>query len=519
MKCKGIRDWSANIRAYYIHTPSAAPTTSLHRFDVLAHKMGRTRAHTKERQYARRGLLRSNPSLRGLPRSVSSHWLKKASRGSYTAVLAPVVPLRLLHHYSTTSSTSMARRLPAPHGTPDSADGDSTHDAQPRNPSRENSAATSSRGGAENTIKRRAHRKSRFGCKNCKTRRIKCDERKPECTNCRHRQVRCDYLPVAAPNPSQSLGGEPAGSPVGSTPQNSGLNIADIELMYHWATSTTYSLSVQNSGAMHWRTDITELGLKNHHTLHLVFAITALHLAYCRPTRRDEYLRQADHHYSAALPDVTAELAHLNQDNCDAVLISVQIICFITWARGPQPGEYLAFGENGRSEWLVMFRGIRTTIESLGYESFVKSHAPSIRAKAKPLPPNPAAPAYKEPLADLRDYIQYGSSPSLLETNRYAFDKLLECYNNRYGGVDGEYHVVFAWLYKMQDDFLEALQQHDSVALVIYAHFAVLMNDLECFWYMKGWTAHVLSGIWSILRDEDRVHARWAISVVGWIPP
>jgi hypothetical protein len=71
----------------------------------------------------------------------------------------------------------------------------------------------------------------------------------------------------------------------------------------------------------------------------------------------------------------------------------------------------------------------------------------------------------------------------------------------------------------MTDGFLEALQRHGAVPLVLYAHFAVLMNDMEAFWYMRGWTAHVLNGIWGILRDEDRVWIRWPMAVVGYIPP
>lgn len=265
---------------------------------------------------------------------------------------------------------------------------------------------------------------------------------------------------------------------------------------------------------------MTEIGLQHHYLLRLIMAITALHLSRSRPQRQEEYLALANHHYAASLPTVTAELARINQDNCDALLLSVQMICFITWARGPQPGEYLAFGENGRSDWLLMFRGIRTTLENFGYDKFTRSRLPNIRAKGKPLPQVAGSLPYEEPLAELRDYIQYASSPpAALESNLLAHQLLLECYANRYGGIDGEYHVVFAWLYRMKEDFLDALQRHEAVPLVLYAHFALLMNDMEGFWYMKGWTIHVLAGIWDILRDEDRVHIRWPMSTVGWIPP
>ncbi|KAF2676287.1 hypothetical protein K458DRAFT_380032 [Lentithecium fluviatile CBS 122367] len=376
------------------------------------------------------------------------------------------------------------------------------------------------RSAEERSIKRRAHRKSRYGCKNCKTRRIKCDERKPECTNCRNRQVRCDYLPTAlSQTASRTLSCESTASPSDAAPAPNALNVADAELMYYWTTSTCHTLSAQSAGATFWRTSVTEVGLAHAYVLHLLLAITALHLAHCRPTRRDEYVAHADKHYTAALPSVTSELSHINQGNCDAVLLSVQIICFITWARGPKPGEFLAFGVNGRSEWLIMFRGVRTTRESLDQGSFTRSLAPNLRAKTAPLRELKPPPDYKEPLVELLSYIKSNSVPSQLESNLCSHEVLLECYQNRHNGIDGEYHVVFAWLYKMQEGFLEALQRHDAVPLVLYAHFAVLMNDMETFWYMRGWTAHVLGGIWGILRDEDRVWIRWPMAVVGFIPP
>ncbi|KAE8384265.1 hypothetical protein BDV23DRAFT_177189 [Aspergillus alliaceus] len=40
---------------------------------------------------------------------------------------------------------------------------------------------------------RRTHHKSRSGCRNCKSRRVKCDETRPECTRCQVYGVTCDY--------------------------------------------------------------------------------------------------------------------------------------------------------------------------------------------------------------------------------------------------------------------------------------------------------------------------------------
>lgn len=264
---------------------------------------------------------------------------------------------------------------------------------------------------------------------------------------------------------------------------------------------------------------MVDIGFAHHHVLHLMFALTALHLGSCRPSHREDYNARADHHYEHALASVTHDLANINSSNCDGVLVSVQLICFVHWARGPQPGEYLAFGENGQSEWLLMFRGVRTTIESLGKDQFTKTHAPAVRAKGRPLTLVDKPAGYEKQLQELREHVAFASEPSERDDNIYSVDVLHECFSNRYDGHDGEYHVVFAWLYRMRENFLERLQQHDSLPLVLYAHFAVLMHEMEIFWYMKGWTHHVMSGIYEALPREHRPWIRWPMAEVAWIAP
>ncbi|EGS23916.1 putative transcription factor [Thermochaetoides thermophila DSM 1495] len=43
---------------------------------------------------------------------------------------------------------------------------------------------------------KRPHRKSRTGCRNCKARKVKCDESRPACRTCVARNEQCVYLPV-----------------------------------------------------------------------------------------------------------------------------------------------------------------------------------------------------------------------------------------------------------------------------------------------------------------------------------
>jgi hypothetical protein len=250
-----------------------------------------------------------------------------------------------------------------------------------------------------------------------------------------------------------------------------------------------------------------------------MFALTALHLAHCRPHRREEYALTADYHCERALSQVTREIVAIGSENCDAVYLSVQLICFVTWAKGPQAGEYLAFGEHSNSEWLVMFRGIRTTLHMMAREEFAKTYAPATRAKGRPLSPSSEPAGYEEQLRELQEHVAFVSTPFDRADNMKAMEVLLEMYANRYKGNDSEYHVSFGWLYRMTEEFVDRLQQRDPIPLIIYAHFVVLMHDMERFWYMKGWTHHVMSGIFKALPAEHRPWIRWPMAIVGWIAP
>jgi hypothetical protein len=264
---------------------------------------------------------------------------------------------------------------------------------------------------------------------------------------------------------------------------------------------------------------MVDIALQHDHVLHLIFSLTAFHLVRCRPSRQEEYVATAEYHYERALALITPEIASMSPHNCDAVLISVQLICFVSWAQGPQAGEYLAFGEHGGSEWLVMFRGIRTTRNTMGTETFTKTHAPGLRARGRPLPPPDEPFEYQKHLQELREHVEYVSEPSERDDDVNSMDVLQEMYSNRYSGKDEEYHVVFAWLYRMSDEFLDRLQQRGPLPLIIYAHFIVLMLDMEKFWYMKGWTHHVMSGVFEALPLEHRPWIRWPMAMVGWIAP
>ncbi|KAF4780470.1 Upc2 protein [Colletotrichum scovillei] len=110
---------------------------------------------------------------------------------------------------------------------------------------------------------RTPHRKSRFGCKECKQRHVKCDESRPACVNCTTALRRCSYLDTEAavpssstfsyqcPSPATSIGSSIASpavpiSPEQATCRNSHVptepyDLRHMELLYHFEHNLGYS--------------------------------------------------------------------------------------------------------------------------------------------------------------------------------------------------------------------------------------------------------------------------------------
>lgn len=76
-------------------------------------------------------------------------------------------------------------------------------------------------------------------------------------------------------------------------------------------------------------------------------------------------------------------------------------------------------------------------------------------------------------------------------------------------------YILFAWAYRLESDFIDALQQRQPVSLIILAHFVVLMKQMDDMWIFKGWPEHIIDGIRGSLDKEDHIWIKWPMEHVG----
>ncbi|KAJ5806758.1 hypothetical protein N7474_010350 [Penicillium riverlandense] len=122
--------------------------------------------------------------------------------------------------------------------------------------------------------KRRFHTKSRQGCGNCKLRRVKCDETRPQCQKCHSFGVWCNY---AMTNQSTSLALElEAPAPVSSDGvRDLRLDRHDVRRLAGFQQRQTV-LTIVNV----FQEDVLRLALVNPYLMHTVLAMSAMHDRY-----------------------------------------------------------------------------------------------------------------------------------------------------------------------------------------------------------------------------------------------
>ncbi|KAL2179643.1 uncharacterized protein P884DRAFT_275954 [Thermothelomyces heterothallicus CBS 202.75] len=205
-----------------------------------------------------------------------------------------------------------------------------------------------------------------------------------------------------------------------------------------------------------WRDDVVQLGLRQDYIMRAVLAVSALHLAYHRPDRRDFYVEEG----------------------------------------------ILLHQKASRSAMRVMAAGDKIDKDQAA-TLFVFSMLTMFFA---PL------------LAPLRARIEAAASadPALRRTYAHALDELeLALVGARADpGAPRDVLDAMVWLWVVSDEFVPLLRAptRTQEAVAIFAHFGLLLlRHHESHWWLRGWGDHVIARAAEILDDDHRAWIEWPL--------
>ncbi|KAF2099398.1 hypothetical protein NA57DRAFT_74899 [Rhizodiscina lignyota] len=198
-----------------------------------------------------------------------------------------------------------------------------------------------------NPIVRRSHTKSKNGCQNCKSRRVKCDEMQPDCRNCVRSGRTCKYDtkhiagdeiagPTAAwPEATMKAVKEwrESGQPpfphlrIPESPNWHGLSEEELRYVHYFSViASMLEVSGTRSFCLWWSEFPMSLQLALHHKFAAYAMLAQSADRYASITKSSEAFAHAVKYKNLAIQGANQALSEFSRHNADAILFSS--ICF-----------------------------------------------------------------------------------------------------------------------------------------------------------------------------------------------
>ncbi|KAH6880461.1 hypothetical protein B0T10DRAFT_412199 [Thelonectria olida] len=374
---------------------------------------------------------------------------------------------------------------------------------------------------------RRAHKKSRTGCANCKRRKVKVYTALSAGTAS---AAVADASPgsSAAPTPMQpnlfpptpsSNDGTTAPSPtdfamvtgleeIAPFPPHE-MVIKDFELMHHYCTVTADSISLRKEMSHVWRVCIPRAGYQHAFVMHGILAIAAAHKAYLMPNNKKMYLTLSAYHQTVGSEGFRSALQNVCPEMGTPLFSFASVIVLLMYTLPSRSVDgKLDDPIHNMLELMGLLRGIKTTLSPF-IQSILRSEFAPLIYTVWPLdhiaemPNTPSLEATVLPLdtwdamSNLRAFQEAEVPASSLEHYTDTIDHLERATRLvALAGVYVESGAVLVWMYGIHDSILVDIGSHRPHALVILAYYCVLLATLEMSsWCGRGWARQLLDDI------------------------
>jgi hypothetical protein len=347
----------------------------------------------------------------------------------------------------------------------------------------------------------------------------------------------------------------------GETP----LNTTQLELLLHFCTETYRTLNSEESDLAGWQIAAPRLGLQHPYLMHAILAMSAAHLAHLRPLYHSRYSSLTSEHIISAISIFRKTVESDEMPDLLAVSYFSKLIAVHGFVVPKTPGDIGLAQPGGSAGWMSLMRGIRSILTDLYRkehhisEEVIQAASKENEAKIiyhpdyKGSTGNPEvdkhfadlsnlcssdlfpAAASAVPVLNTTTISSSSSSNSDPESPRSAsigdtfidnqrvspLQEVKKTYMDTLAILKASFHryyttlpggskglPVFTMIAFASPEYIELLSKHDAIALIILAHYCVLLDQLDS-WWVDGWARHTLESIESLVGPEWKPWLRW----------
>ena len=305
------------------------------------------------------------------------------------------------------------------------------------------------------------------------------------------------------------------------------LDLSTLELLHHYSTSTYQTLVNGVSNREAWQYWYPQLAFGHEFLMHSLLGLSALHLADLQPQRRQELFIKASTHESLALPSFRSSLSDLNEQNCHAVFAFAG--CIVPYTMASCRASYTPMPDMTSEgdlmpRWFKLMRGTHLLATQTSHWLEKGPFACYTRPKRFLIDltrnPHDFRFAALIPLS-ISNHQPSSSQPEVeieLSICRTALDQLRRLASLPFTPDSGASFraITFVWPCIVPQAFLNLIEQKHALALVILAHFCVLLAHEDSCWFYRGHAAQIVCSIYQALpMGEWREKVEWPMQQSG----
>lgn len=309
---------------------------------------------------------------------------------------------------------------------------------------------------------------------------------------------------------------------------NETLPLQDLELIMNWCTTTYRSMARDTEAEALWQSVIPQLSLREPSLRHGLLALSALQLAgtSTRSAHRSRYLSAAREHQMLALGGVgTNGLEDLTTAQCNAHFALCCVLVVFSFAfcliHDDPDGEAEPDQPEILDELMEVFELTRWLVSGMML-TMDRVAEGELYPLVRPEEPRPTMPDMSRLVVlSLRrkNEMQALRDPSHeKEVYAQALDHLGNSLEQLMSGGEPK-DFAFCWAFRIPVRFQDLVRERQPFALVVLAHYAVVLHHLRESWWMGDWATRILQEIVDYLDPEWRELISWPIDSTGCLVP
>ncbi|KAE8443872.1 hypothetical protein EG329_001281 [Mollisiaceae sp. DMI_Dod_QoI] len=298
-------------------------------------------------------------------------------------------------------------------------------------------------------------------------------------------------------------------------PSPSALNPQTNELLHHYTTTLYASLAADCPHTV-WCVTIPQLGLEHPFVFSAILALSALQLASMVPQRRQELHILALAQASSALPSFRTLMRRPKPENIHALFaFAASTVYYIMASPGQVDRCRLPSRNDEYPHWFQTMRGFMAWVGNhwvplaegpLGLLIHRKDNHQNHALKN----PNDEQFAKLQGMFSSDRLSSNQLSERSVETCKEALEDLRQVAGLSYSSSPSVKSVAAGWVGQVSQEFVELVYERDPRALVILAHYCVVLKRQDHVWYQEGLGAGLLENIRQALAEEWLPWIEWA---------